>query len=231
VSRATLALLMALALGAPVAARAQSPSPAAADTSAAWDADAPYADDDTVSVTGATAAPRKRALEALVPAVAAAPFRIEPGVRPFRHRLTFSPAFGRLGSEPLYSFRLAYQPDAWLGYEGSVEHNPGRAVHAALHMFNVVVRKPLPGRLQPYASAGYGMVLVFPGRSLNADPVTKNAVAVGGGIEFYVRGDLALRGEVRRATVFGREGDRDRIVAFDYLQETIGLSFHRTLRP
>jgi hypothetical protein len=73
--------------------------------------------------------------------------------------------------------------------------------------------------------------MVFPGLSLNADPVTKNAVAAGGGLELYIRNDLAIRADVRHATVFGREKDRDGVVAYDYLQETIGLSFYRTIAP
>lgn len=225
-----LALMLALALCVPDPARAWTGDDVPADTTEVADAGADDAEVTAIESPAPAVTPA-RALDALRPEVAAAPFRIQPGVRPYRGRLTFSPGLGRLGSEALYSFRIAYHPDAWLGYEGSVEHNPGRAVHAALHMVSVVVRRPLPGRLQPYASAGYGMVMVFPGRSLNADPVTKNAVAVGGGIEFYLRGDLSLRGEIRRATVFGREGDRDGIVAFDYLQQIVGLSFHRTLRP
>jgi len=171
------------------------------------------------------------ALEALVPELAEHPYRLAPGVRPFLHRLSFSPAYGSLGSKRLFAARVTYYPNRWLGYEWSIGHNPGQSVHAALHMVSAVVRRPLTGRLQPYASAGYGMMLVFPGQSLNAAPVTKNAFALGGGLEVYVRSDLAVRAEVRRATVLGRERDRDGIVTYDYLQQTIGLSFYRSIRP
>jgi hypothetical protein len=104
-------------------------------------------------------------------------------------------------------------------------------VHAVLHSLSAIVRHPLPGRFQPYACAGYGMAMVFPGRSIRADPVTKNAVSAGGGLEFYLRGDLALRWEMRGARVIGRQRDRDGVVAYDYLQQTVGLSFYRTIQP
>ena len=170
-------------------------------------------------------------LEALVPEVAYHPTRVEPGVRPFRHRFAFSPGFGTLGSKRLFTARVTYHPNTWLGYEWAIGHNPGQSVHAALHTLSAIVRRPFSGRLQPYASLGYGMMLVFPGQSLNAAPVTKNALAVGAGLEFYIRGDLAVRADVRRQTVLGRERDRDGIVAYDYLQQTIGLAFYRSIRP
>jgi hypothetical protein len=75
------------------------------------------------------------------------------------------------------------------------------------------------------------MIMVFPGRSLNADPVTKNALSIGAGLEVYLRSDLALRGEIRNATVIGRDGDQDGLVAYQYLQQTIGLAFYRSIRP
>jgi len=187
------------------------------------------------STEGATevAAPTRTpdGLEALVPELALHPYRIAPGPRPFRHRLSFSPGYGGLGAKRLFLARVTYHPTDWLGYEWSLGHNPGQSVHAALHMLSAVVRRPLPGRLQPYVAGGYGMMLVFPGQSLNAAPVTKNALAFGGGLEFYARGDLAVRADVRRATVLGRERDRDGIVAYDYLQYTFGLAFYRSIRP
>lgn len=179
------------------------------------------------------AAPVARAgeLEPLVPELAGHPYRLEPGPRAFQNRLSFSPAWGMLGSEQMFAARVAYNPSPWLGYEGSIAHNPGESVHAVLHTLSALVRAPLPGRFQPYATAGYGMILVFPGRSLNADPVTKNALSVGAGLEVYIRSDLALRGEIRNATVFGRDGDQDGLVAYQYLQQTIGLAFYRSIRP
>lgn len=170
-------------------------------------------------------------LEPLVPQIANHPYRLEPGVRPFLHRLSVSPAFGYLGSEPLFAMRVEYDPGAWLGYEGTIAHNPGQSVHAVLHTLSAIVRRPLPGRFQPFLSGGYGMILVYPGQSINADPVTKNALTLGGGLEFYIRSDLALRADLRSATVFGRQGNHDGIVAYNYLQETIGLSFSRTIQP
>lgn len=170
-------------------------------------------------------------LEALNPELASQPYRLAPGDRPFLNRLSVSPGYGFLGSERLFTMRVAYHPSTWLGYEGAISHNPGESVHALLHTVSAIVRRPVPGRFQPYLTGGYGMILVFPGQSLNAAPVTKNTLSAGGGLEFYIRSDLALRAEVKNATVFGRQGNRDGVVAFNYLQETIGLSFYRSIRP
>lgn len=170
-------------------------------------------------------------LEALVPELAAHPYRLESGERPYLHRLSITPGYGLLGAERLFAFRLAYNPNDWLGWEASIAHNPGEAVHAVLHGLGAIVRRPLPGRFQPYLTAGYGMITVHPGRSINADPVSKNMLSAGGGLEFYIRSDLALRADMQYATVFGRERDRDGVVAYDYLQQTIGLSFYRSIAP
>jgi hypothetical protein len=170
-------------------------------------------------------------LEHLVPELADNPYRITSGPRQFLNRLSFSPGYGALGSERLFAFRIGYSPNSWLGYEGTVGHNPGRAVHAVLHTLNAIVRHPVPGRVQPYLTGGYGMLMVFPGQSINADPVTKNALMVGGGLETYVRNDLAVRGDVQYATVFGQQRAREGVVAYDYLQYTVGLAFYRSIRP
>ncbi|NOT34271.1 MAG: hypothetical protein HOP12_08900 [Candidatus Eisenbacteria bacterium] len=170
-------------------------------------------------------------IEALVPELSEHPYRLAPGPRAFMNRISFSPGYGRLGSESLFAFRLAYNPNAWLGYEAMLGHNPAQSVHAVIHSLSAIVRAPLPGRFQPYGTGGYGMMIVFPGQSLNADPVTKNALTVGGGLELYLRSDLALRGEMRYATVFGRDRDREGVVTYNYVQETIGLSFYRSIRP
>jgi opacity protein-like surface antigen len=195
--------------------------------------DAP--DSTLVAVADPTSAPgpvrTDDGLEALVPELAAHPYRIASGARPFQHRLAFSPGYGTLGSKTLFVARVTYHPNTWLGYEWSIGHNPGQSVHAALHQLSVVLRKPLSGRFQPYGALGYGMMLVFPGQSINADPVTKNALTYGGGLEFFIRGDLAIRADMRRATVLGRERDRDGTVAYNYLHQTIGLAFYRSIRP
>jgi opacity protein-like surface antigen len=176
-------------------------------------------------------APASSGLEALVPEVAAHPYRIDPGEREFLHRFAFSPGYGTLGTQRLFSFRLAYNPNRWLAYEGTLSHNPGQSVHAVLHTLSAIVRHPLAGRYQPYLTAGYGMMIVFPGQSLNAASVTKNALTLGGGLEFYIRSDLAIRAEMAQATVLGRQRDRDGVVAYNYLQQTIGLAFYRSIRP
>lgn len=174
---------------------------------------------------------RADGLQPLVPAVAGHPFQVDSGVRPYQYRLSVSPAYGFLGSGDLYSFRLAYNPNDWLGYEAGLGHNPGHSVHAVLHTLSVILRHPFAGRLQPYLSAGYGMVIVFPGQSLNAAPVTKNALALGGGCEWFIRNDLALRGDLREATVFGSQRAQPGVVLYDYVQGTIGLAFYRSIQP
>lgn len=173
----------------------------------------------------------KNGLEYLVPELVDSPYRLDDGPRPFEHRISVSPAYGALGSEQMFAFRVAYNPNDWLGWEGSIGHNPGQSVHAVLHSLSAIVRRPMPGRFQPFAMGGYGMVLVFPGTSINADPVTKNALTIGGGLEFYIRNDLALRGDVQSATVIGRQRDREGTVAYDYVEYTFGFAFYRSIRP
>ena len=170
-------------------------------------------------------------LEALVPDAARAPFALEPGVRTFRERLEVSPGYGVMGVDKLFVLRAAYYPGRWLGYEATLGHNPGQSVHAVLHTFSVLLRWPRPGRFQPYATAGYGMVMVQPGPSLNAKPVTKNALTGGAGLEWFIRDDLALRGECRQAAVFGEQRGQAGVVVYDYTQATIGLAFYRSIRP
>jgi opacity protein-like surface antigen len=178
-----------------------------------------------------SAAAHADGLEPLNPEIAAHPYRLAPGVREYEHRLSVSPAFGTFGSDRMFAFRVTYNPTDWLGYEASLAHTPGQSVHAVLHTVNAVVRHPFTGRFQPYLTAGYGMIIVYPGQAVNALPVTKNTLAAGGGLEMYIRSDLALRGDLRHATVFGGQRDQDGIVAYPYTQATVGLAFYRTVRP
>lgn len=184
-----------------------------------------------LALSAAVACAEEEALEPLVPEVAGNVYGITPGPRPYEHRLSVSPSYGFLGNEPIFSLRVAYNPNSWLGYEGSLGHNPGESVHAVLHSLSAIVRRPLPGRFQPYAKAGYGMLMVSPGPSLNADPVTKNALTVGGGLELYIRNDVALRAESQLATVIGGERGQSGTVAYHYAMHTIGLAFYRTIAP
>jgi len=218
---ACIATLLALLLAAPALVRADDADSLAVDP---LDLGGP-------PPTAAPAASARPELEALVPEIAAGSWRLADGVRPYRNRLAFSPGFGRFGTERLFSFRLAYHPSEWLGYEGAIEHNPAQSTHAVLHSFSAILRHPIAGRLQPYAALGYGMFMVFPGHALNADPVTKNALTVGGGLEAFLRDDLAIRGDLRRANLFGRQKDRDGVVVYDYLESTIGLVFYRSITP
>ena len=73
------------------------------------------------------------------------------------------------------------------------------------------------------------MMTVYPGQAVKADPVTKNTLAYGGGLEIYVRDDVALRGEMRVATVIGQDPGRDNNVAYHYREYTVGLVFYRDL--
>jgi hypothetical protein len=167
--------------------------------------------------------------EYLVPELAEDPLHLDEGPRPFSSRISFSPGFGRLGTERLYALRAAYNPNDWLGWEAAVGHNPGESVHALLHTLSAVVRYPLPWRVQPYGSLGYGMILVYPGESLNSDPVTKNTLTAGGGVELYVRDDVAFRLEVRSVSVLGGPDGSGRAVAYRYGESTVGLAFYRSL--
>jgi hypothetical protein len=170
----------------------------------------------------------EKPLEPLVPEVAGRTFSLAPGLRGYRHRLAFTPAFGQLGGRDLYVARFAYNPSSWLGYEVAIGHNPGRSVHALAHTLSALLRYPVPLRIQPYATAGYGMVLVFPGQSVNADPVTENLIAVGGGVEAFVRDDVALRIEGKRLFVPGDDPAGGTAV-YEYGEVTVGLSFYRLI--
>ena len=170
-------------------------------------------------------------LEHLVPELAENAYTLDPGVMPFLHRLSISPGFGTLGSQRLFVLRAAYNPNSWLGYEASIAHNPSHSVQGVLHRFSAIVRRPLAGRFQPYASGGYGMTIVLPGRSLNADAVTKNTLTYGGGLECFLRRDLALRGELLGMSVIGRQQYRQGTGAYEYREATIALAFYRTLAP
>lgn len=165
-------------------------------------------------------------LEYMVPEMEGRSFGLTPGPRPYRQRLAFSPGFGRLGSEPYYLLRLAFNPTAHLGYEAQIGHNPAQSVHALVHSFSALLRWPLPGRLQPYLTAGYGMMLIFPGRVFQADPVTANQVSVGAGLEIYLREDVALRGEMRTNRLLN--GQNARVAGRqDYGEFSVGLAFYR----
>jgi opacity protein-like surface antigen len=191
-------------------------------------------DGSVVSTDAATAtAPTQQRIfhgrEYLVPELAENTLHVDEGPRRFLNRLSFSPAYGVLGNSSLYDMRVAYNPNAWLGYEIALGHNPGESVHALLHTLSALVRYPIPWRLQPYGSFGYGMIMVFPGEAIQSDPVTKNALTAGGGLEFYVRNDVALRVEARNVTILGNDRSTKETVAYQYTEATVGLSFYRGL--
>jgi hypothetical protein len=198
-------------------------------------ADAP---DDSLAVemlgdtTATVTTPRTHdGLEPLSPALADRPYHLSAGERPYLHRLSFSPAVGSLGNDRLYSLRVTYSPNSWLAYEGSIAHDPNHEVHAIIHSLSVIVRRPMPGRFQPYLTGGYGMTVVLPSGAIAAQSVTKNVLLAGGGLEWFIRDDLALRGELRSATAFGHQPNHEGMAAYDYFEQTLGLAFYRTLRP
>lgn len=175
--------------------------------------------------------PAPTPLVALSPEVAAHPYSVDPGPRPYQNRLAFSPGYGRFGGQRMFTARITYNPNPWLGYEGAIGHTMGQSAHALSNQLSLLLRAPLPGRLQPYAAGGYGMMMVYPGLAVNADPVTKNMLNVGGGLEVFIRNDLALRADVRHSTVFGNQKNVEGLVTYGYLQETIALSFYRSVAP
>jgi hypothetical protein len=165
----------------------------------------------------------------LVPSLKGTGYSVAPGKRQFYRRIAFSPGVGRLGDEEFFALRGTFNPNSWLGYEISFGHNPASSLHALLHTFNVILRYPFPWRAQPYATVGYGMLTVFPGKAINADPVTKNAITAGGGLELFIRDDVSLRGELRSANVIGQELGKDGNVTYSYREFTIGFAFYRSL--
>ena len=165
----------------------------------------------------------------LVPELQNGAATISPGARQFRRRVALSPAVGKFGEDDLFALRVAFNPDRWFGYEVSLGHNPASSLHALLHTFSVQLRYPFAGRFQPYGSVGYGMMTVYPGQAIKADPVTKNVLAFGGGLEVYLRDDVALRGEARSAVVLGQYRGQDDTVAYTYAELTLGMVFYRGL--
>lgn len=212
----------------PAAARAAEADSTAAPMEVVTPADTSVAAPDSAATPGAEPAASGH-LTALVPAIAESGYRISDDRRRFKNRISFSPGIGKLGENTMFAFRAGFSPNTWLGYEISLGHNPANGLHALLHSFNVVLRYPLRGRFQPYMTLGYGMMTVYPGHAINADPVTKNTLMAGGGLEIYLRDDVAIRGELRGASVLGQELGSEGTVSYDYREYTIGFSFYRNL--
>jgi hypothetical protein len=179
----------------------------------------------------AAVVPADDEVEYLVPEMKGNSFALSEGKREFLHRLAFTPAFGTLGDENYYSLRLAYAPNQWLAYEAHLGHNPSESVHALVNSINAVLRWPLPWRLQPYGTLGYGMMLIFPGAVFKADPVTKNALSMGAGLELYLRDDVALRSEIRGISLLGGNETSSSGSQYNYRELSVGLAFYRSLKP
>lgn len=185
----------------------------------------------SLCVTGAESARAQTTVEHLVPEMQGRSFALEPGPRPYRDRLGFSPGFGRLGGEDYYTVRMSFHPLRWLGWEAHLGHNPSQSVHALVNGLNVQLRWPLAMRVQPYGTLGFGMMMIFPGRVFEADPVTRNQLTAGAGLEFFLRDDVALRGELRGATLVGGSDASGIDGGFRYREYTFGLTFYRTIQP
>ena len=73
-------------------------------------------------------------------------------------------------------------------------------------------------------SGGLMLGAVFMATDMVGSPMT-----AGGGMEFYIRNDVALRGEIRSATVLGQQLGVDGTIAYQYREYTIGFAFYRSL--
>jgi len=142
--------------------------------------------------------------------------------------LALTTSGGQLGDHPIYNLRLAYFGRDWLGLEATIAHNPASDVHAALHYANATALLPNLSRVRAFATAGLGIIHVFPGTAINADPVTKLLVNAGGGTHLFLRDDLALRFEARSFTVLDQQESHRG--AYHYFEWSGGLTFYRSLR-
>jgi hypothetical protein len=73
-------------------------------------------------------------------------------------------------------------------------------------------------------------MLIFPGAVFKADPVTRNVLSAGAGLEFFIRNDVALRAEARGMTLMGGDSSTSG-ESYDYAEYSVGLSFYRSLGP
>src|SRR5262245_32429136 len=95
---------------------------------------------DSVVVPKPAPEPKKNTTTYLVPELEDAGYSFNLDKEHFAHRIGFSPAYGALGDNELFAFRISYSPNTWLGYEASLGHNPAEGLHALLHTFNVLLR-------------------------------------------------------------------------------------------
>jgi len=77
-------------------------------------------------------------------------------------------------------------------------------------------------------TAGYGMMLIFPGRVFSADPVTANQLSAGAGLEVFLRNDVAIRGEWKGHHITNGQNDRFE-GRRDYREFSFGLAFYRNI--
>jgi hypothetical protein len=168
-------------------------------------------------------------LQYLRPELEGSATKLGAGRRQFLRRVSFSPGYGRLGEQEYFVFRFAYNPNSWLGWEVGLGHNPAHSVHGVLHNLSAVLRYPVPFRIQPYVNLGYGMLTIYPGQTINADPVTKNTFTYGTGLEIYLRDDVAVRGELLGASVIGSDPTGIGNSSYTYREFTFGFSFYRSL--
>lgn len=141
--------------------------------------------------------------------------------------LGFSVTAGEFGSEPLYSFQLAFFPARRFGLEATLAHNPSSNTHAAVHHVSGITPLFTWGRLRPFVSAGLGTIQVFPGTSINAKSVTKLLLHAGGGAHLFLRDDIALRVEGRSSGVLDQQEEHRGTLGF--AQWSVGLTFYHSL--
>ena len=61
--------------------------------------------------------------------------------------------YGRFGSERMFTARITYNPNPWLGYEGAIGHTMGQSAHALSNSLSLLLRAGLCGG--PSHSAPY----------------------------------------------------------------------------
>ena len=111
-----------------------------------------------------------------------------------------------LKTSPVYGGAFGYNFDEHFGVElgGSFIDSGTRRgnsvdVHTYFyHMDALYHMKPWGGKFQPYLAAGVGgMTFDYEGDVRGKDPVTAFAVNYGGGVEYFIADNFALRGDVR----------------------------------
>jgi hypothetical protein len=119
------------------------------------------------------------------------------------------------------TFGIRASSGAVVGHEETIEYSPNfidSSSKAFILASNVVVTVPAPV-LKPYATAGFGTVIV---RGTGpTDFGAKFAINYGGGVKVLPAGPLGVRGDVRGYTLFGIDGHKMNVV-----EVSLGVLFH-----